>query len=326
MTEHSVKFIPLWCLQCKKILEIFGNKLKCANCNSSYKSIEGIPSFGGVNHFYEGKFAETEPDLTEGMGGAARTAYHLYQLFSQSHIRNRFIGRMMGGAKSTSKILDLGCGGGSRFLAKRGFVCGVDISLSSLTNARRIYPQVVHCDVRSVPFPDSSFDFIVSRDLIGHIPLEWKIDVHREMYRLCRHGGKIIHAIEVDSNNLVRRLAKKYSDLYKAYFQDQDGHVGLETPRDAIYRFELERFREIKVKPVFRTGIVRAGHYISVFDNEYREKSKAIDTTVRLAKAVNGNTVLRGSWAFFAGILDASVGWMLPWEYAQLLLVCYEKA
>ena len=124
--------------------------------------------------FYEGKFAETEPDLTESTRGMAGIVYNFYRRFSQSHMRNRFIARMMRPVRKTCTVLDLGCGGGSRFLAKMGYVVGVDLSLASLHNAQKIYSQVVLADISSMPFPDGSFDFIVSRDVLGHIPYRAK--------------------------------------------------------------------------------------------------------------------------------------------------------
>lgn len=48
-------------------------------------------------------------------------------------------------------ILDLGCGGGSEAIKKKGEIIGLDISLPSLKNARKLYKNVVLADLKNLP-------------------------------------------------------------------------------------------------------------------------------------------------------------------------------
>lgn len=99
-------------------------------------------------------------------------------------------------AKGYQTILDLGCGPGlsSYLLSERGFiVTGVDISqkflsVSKAKESDRL--RLVRGDVSSLDFPDSSFDIVISHELIEHIT-----DVKKalgEMQRVVKKGGKII--------------------------------------------------------------------------------------------------------------------------------------
>lgn len=325
MPDNSAGIIPLQCPRCKEALSDQGTSLKCQQCSAVYPVYGGIPSFREMDPFYEGKFVETEPDPTQNRGRIAGIAFDFYRAFSQSHLRNRFIARMMGPMRSNRVILDLGCGGGSRFLARMGYVAGVDLSLASLRNAKKVYNEVVHAGISSTPFPDSCFDFIISRDVLGHIPSEQKEGAYQEMFRLCRRGGRVIHAIEVESRNPVWRFAQKYPSLFRQYFLDQYGHYGLEAPTDACRRLQKAGFRRVEIWSVFRTGIVRANQYIAMFDNEYRRLSKLVNLIVVLAKVIDSRPPLRGAYSFLAGVLDTMLGVTLPFSWAQLLLVCYEK-
>src|SRR4030042_1901575 len=273
MFDNSAEIIPLQCPHCKKTLSNQDTGLKCQQCGAIYPVYDGIPSFRDLNPFYEGKFVETEPDPSKTKGRMAGLVFSLYSTISQSHLRNRFITRMMGPVRNKRVILDLGCGGGSRFLARMGYVVGIDLSLASLRNAQKIYGQAVHADIASTPFPDACFDLLVSRDVLGHVPLEQKECVYQEMFRLCRSGGRVIHAIEGESRNPVWRFAQRYPLLFRQYFLDQYGHYGLEAPADACRRLKKAGFHPVKTRPLFRTGIVRASVYIAMFDNEYRQRS-----------------------------------------------------
>ncbi len=280
--------------------------------------------------FYEDRFNDTEPDPIERLSRTQRLVYKLYATFSQSHSRSRFIEQMMFKQKRVLKrppiILDAGCGGGSQITAKLGCVMGIDLALKGLKNAVTLagYDGAVVGHVVSLPFANSSFDCVISRDLIGHLPIAVKNSFYKEMKRVCRSGGILIHAVEVESNNILIQWARKYPQLYRESFVLQDGHVGLEAPTVARERFESLGFRLVEAKPLFRTGILRAETYLHFF-NGYRRKSVYMDWVIRLAEFSERHTILRAGWSFIAGIIDSVVGRFLPFDYAQLLLVCFEN-
>jgi ubiquinone/menaquinone biosynthesis C-methylase UbiE len=99
-------------------------------------------------------------------------------------------------AEGYQTVLDLGCGPGlsSYLLSKRGFiVTGLDISQKFLDLSKHKESEtlrLVQGNVCSLDLPDSSFDIVVSHELIEHIV---KVDkALHEMQRVVKKGGKII--------------------------------------------------------------------------------------------------------------------------------------
>jgi SAM-dependent methyltransferase len=74
-------------------------------------------------------------------------------------------------------LLDVGCGRGNvtQSLIKFGlklreaYLVGVDIWLPYLAEAKKVYHDVVQCDVRKLPFRSSSFDVVIATDVIEHV-------------------------------------------------------------------------------------------------------------------------------------------------------------
>ena len=74
-----------------------------------------------------------------------------------------------------AEVLDVGCGPGTLgiLVALGCRVTGVDISPLNCGQAvRNGYALAVVGDVAALPFPDQSFDAVVSLDVMGHIPFE----------------------------------------------------------------------------------------------------------------------------------------------------------
>lgn len=98
-----------------------------------------------------------------------------------------------------SRVLDLGTGTGNlalRCLARGAAVIGLDPSERMLANARaktRGNPNVgfrqVDNPFLSIPYPDASFDAVVSTYAFHHVSHRVKPDAVREMLRVLRPGG-----------------------------------------------------------------------------------------------------------------------------------------
>jgi SAM-dependent methyltransferase len=151
-----------------------------------------------------------------------------------------------------STVLDAGCGSGLLALLKRKEVklTGVDLSPECADIARRNGYDATHVtDLASLPFPDASFDYVVSLDVFGHIEFAQKDAVIREMSRVLKPDGVTMHGIEC----LDRQRRKDYTEMtdeeLSRYIQI-DGHVGMETERDIGARFCLF-FRHVQSEPRF---------------------------------------------------------------------------
>lgn len=98
-----------------------------------------------------------------------------------------------------ASLLDVACGAGQLTIpaAQRGIhVTGVDLAANLVEQAQRraqsegLPIQIDQGDVEALPYPDASFDFVLS--LIGAMFAPRPELVAREMARVCRPGGKVI--------------------------------------------------------------------------------------------------------------------------------------
>lgn len=94
----------------------------------------------------------------------------------------------------TRNVLDLGCGTGLylEYCQPKGYV-GLDLSLGMLSVARAKFPdrRFLQADMASLPFPDHSFDAVVS--LFGSF--SYCLTPHRcveEINRVLRPGGSVV--------------------------------------------------------------------------------------------------------------------------------------
>jgi len=97
------------------------------------------------------------------------------------------------------RVLEVGCGQGTvlNHLARRGAVmCGVDMSMVSIertrAGARELghHVDVAQADAESLPFPDASFDAVVSFGVLHHTPDT--AESVREVRRVLKPGGLAI--------------------------------------------------------------------------------------------------------------------------------------
>jgi ubiquinone/menaquinone biosynthesis C-methylase UbiE len=89
-------------------------------------------------------------------------------------------------------VAEIGCGPGrgTMYLSLTGaHITAVDISVTSLLRARERAPkaQFVRATTMMLPFPDKSFDVVVSDGVIHHTPDAYV--AFRESVRLVRDGG-----------------------------------------------------------------------------------------------------------------------------------------
>jgi SAM-dependent methyltransferase len=95
-------------------------------------------------------------------------------------------------------LLDAGCGtGGMLNVLRQKFptaeLTGVDQSTHALelTAARETGAKLISASVQELPFPENSFDFVLSLDVLSAIGLDDSRAVH-EAHRVLRPGGRLI--------------------------------------------------------------------------------------------------------------------------------------
>lgn len=95
------------------------------------------------------------------------------------------------------RVLEIGCGRGvfARYLTEQGAqVVAADFSPAAVSHARArlegLDATAIVADVQDIPFPDQSFDVVISQETLEHVPDP--AQGLAELVRVTRLGGKLI--------------------------------------------------------------------------------------------------------------------------------------
>ena len=294
--------LTVLCPECRCALKNVGDLLCCAECQKEYTSSHGIVNFlHGDESYNEGAFGDRQKShwssharLRDRISKSALLSLlnRIRIRISLSGRRDRIFADYMKRGDESSMILDLGCGGGRHYFCDYGRVIGVDPEMELLYAADELYEKVYRCLGGKLPFPDESFDYVVSTDVIGHIRVEDKDPVFAEMYRVLKKGGKAIHMIETDATNKWFTFAHQNEDLFKAVFVDLPGHYGLEFPTQLQARFLKHGFKEIAFRKM-AGSVHEIGFLSGAFGNEYAQKSRSMRFRVALDGVLAKNLLVR---------------------------------
>ena len=165
-----------------------------------------------------------------------------------------------------ASVLDIGCGEGVLALLKRKdvYLAGVDFSPELVELARgNGYDAACVAQLTELPFPDGSFDYVVSLDVLGHVAFDEKDAVLAEIKRVLRPDGVTMHGIE----SLNRELHGDYASMSEeklAHFIGIDGHIGLEVDEEIAARFR-KFFTSVQSEPRY-TLCLSVAEFIKQYD------------------------------------------------------------
>jgi arsenite methyltransferase len=130
----------------------------------------------------------------------------------------------MGRLSAGERVLDLGSGAGTdsliaaQMVGEHGRVTGIDMTPEMLDKARAAAAQAgvanlefVEAEAERLPFPDASFDVVISNGVIDLIPD--KDAVYAELHRVLEPGGRLQIA-DVTIQNPVSEEGRRNIDLW----------------------------------------------------------------------------------------------------------------
>lgn len=189
-----------------------------------------------------------------------------------------------------SSVLDLGCGEGMLALLKRKGVtlAGVDLSPELLAAASSNgYDGTYVARLTALPFPDSSFDYVVSLDVMGHVAFDDKDRVLAEIKRVLRPEGVTMHGIECLDRELHQDYHQMSEDQLRR-FVNVDGHIGLEDDDEHASRFRLF-FSHVQTEPRYTLCLSsaeflkQADEYGVPFEADFLDYLRGLSFTERRA-------------------------------------------
>ena len=163
-------------------------------------------------------------------------------------------------------ILDCGCGTGNNLtlLRQYGRACGIDITFSGLTYARRQGErQVARASATCLPFAAGEFDLVTSFDVLYAFDDQMERDALNEMYRVLRPGGQIL--INVAALKILRGnhsvLGGEVRRYHRAELKDHLERTGFTVSRITYTNFTL-----LPIVAAVRFGQRLGGHRESTME------------------------------------------------------------
>ena len=108
----------------------------------------------------------------------------------------------LGEIRPGESVLDIGCGVGfdmsvaSRLVGETGQVCGIDLTVEMIEQARQNLSQagmtnveIKHVDSEEIPYADQTFDVVISNGVINLSLCKEKL--FKEIYRVLKPGGRL---------------------------------------------------------------------------------------------------------------------------------------
>lgn len=165
-----------------------------------------------------------------------------------------------------SKVLDFGCGDG--FFA--GLIFGknkINIGLDLFDNNRveeakkeKVYKKITLYDGNTIPYPDNSFNTIISNCVLEHIPnLEYSL---KETYRILKPGGYFLISVMTDQWEKNLFGSKIFGKIYLNYMKRTQVHHNLFSKEKWQIYFEKTGF---KIQSVEGYLYKKSSYYLDLF-------------------------------------------------------------
>lgn len=118
-----------------------------------------------------------------------------------------------------SRVLEAGCGLGQwvELLSRHGMdIIGIDYADKTIAMAHNMFggnpARFISGDIRHLPFPEASFDAVISLGVIEHFK-EGPEELLNELFRVIRPGGKLL--VSVPYFNILRTIKALIPGTYE---------------------------------------------------------------------------------------------------------------
>jgi len=315
----DMEVINLICPNCENELERKESLYYCKDCSKEYPLRDGIVCFlDSDDTFYEGAYTATT-NITFRNDRTSLKARLFFDVYRDPYFR-----AIRKYTKSVRNILDLGCGGGVRYLAQKGDAVGIDLSYSSLKKVSDVYKLGVQADALKMPFPDDTFDLLISSYNFEHYLPNKKSNLLAQAYRVLKPGGYMILLFDCDNNNVLFRYLKTDEKLYKKSIVEHDKHYGLE-----LAGVNLARIKEAGFSIVEFSGLNKSVlQYLPVYGwlASYGDKSLSIKILTRIILSLSKRRPFWIAYTAFVNWFDMLMTKILPLDHSRVLLViAYKK-
>lgn len=244
------------CTSCGSDTRIDGDELRCKDCKSSFRIVDGeIPSML-ARMSDDANFSMQKWDKLYQTQKEAPEEYQ--KLYSEDILRQ--VLEYANKSADTKVCLEIGCGQGylGEDLAKKGWLfIGVDFSLHALKTLKKrldndgiINYLLIHGDIKALPIRTGSVDLIYGGGVIEHFKDPQPIINH--LFRVLRKGGVCFNAVPFfNIGNLLYRsfwggipnvpILRQLAELI---------HVKIMKGRHMVFGYELQ----------FTAGALKALH------------------------------------------------------------------
>jgi SAM-dependent methyltransferase len=196
------------------------------------------------------------------------------------------------GLAGARRLLEIGCGEGGNLFhldARPGWV-GIDFALPKLAHARTALDvSVCQADAASLPFADGSFDAVLIRDLLHHVPD--RVGVLAEAMRVLEPGGAI-GVIEPNRNNPLILAQTALVRAERAALVSHAGRIRRELGRAGFEEVAVDHAQPLPVARVVlhpRLGLSQLG------------RNPVVARALGVIDDVSRRVVPRGAWMYLVG-------------------------
>lgn len=203
----------------------------CIECGSKFFIKDGVIQFlEKKNEFYEGVYIRQIKYIPR------KNFFKNWVFFN--FVQSGVLGEIKKILRPGGRVLDVGCGGGIRWLGIYAETIGIELSQESLIKTKGFYKEALRSDIQKIPLRSSSIDCIYGSYVFEHLFPEEKNIFLSEVFRILKPSGACVLQFDALSDNWITRFALRDQEAYKKGFIDTDGHIGLEPLSIGIKRIE----------------------------------------------------------------------------------------